>query len=374
MPAPDRSFPTAERSADRRDRSGRLDRDGSPRVAVVTGASAGVGRATAVAFAQAGWRVALLARGEAGLAGARRDVEAAGAEALVAQVDVSDAQAVDAAADRVAERWGRIDAWVNAAMETVVGPVDDIPAAEFRRVTEVTYLGALHGTLAALRHMRARDAGTIVQVGSALSYRAIPLQAAYCGAKFAIRGFTDSLRTELIHDGSAIGLVMVQLPGVNTPQFDWSHMRLRHRHKPVGAPYQPEAIAAQIVRAARDAPRELWIGAPAIQAIVGAMVAPGLTDRYLARTAYEGQISDVPVRPGDPDTLEGPAAHDHGARGRFGASARERVTGVDPLWLRAGAALAGIGLVAGAALLGARRGSRLGSRRGERPALAPPRA
>lgn len=336
--------------------TGRHPRAGPPPVAVVTGASAGVGRATAIAFARRGYRVALLARGHAGLEGARRDVEAAGGEALAIPTDVADAAAVFSAADQVAARWGRIDVWVNNAMQTVVGPVHRTAATEFRRVTEVTYLGAVHGTLAALRHMRPRDAGTIVQVGSALSYRAIPLQSAYCGAKFAIRGFTDSLRTELIHDRSRIRLTMVQLPGVNTPQFDWSHTHLAHRHQPVGACYQPEAVARAIIDAAERAPRERWIGWPAIQAILGAMVAPGLTDRYLARTAYEGQISEVPVRPDDPDMLLGPAARDHGARGRFSARARGSAVAVDPLPLRGGIGLAALGLLAGALLLGARRG------------------
>lgn len=323
-------------------------------VAVVTGASAGVGRATAVAFAGRGYRVALLARGHAGLDGARRDVEAAGGEPLVLPTDVSDAEAVFAAADQVMARWGRINVWVNVAMETVVGPVDRIPPAEFRRVTEVTYLGTIHGTLAALRHMRPRNAGTIIQIGSALAYRAIPLQSAYCGAKFAIRGFTDSLRTELIHDRSGVRLTMVQLPGVNTPQFDWSHMHFAHRHQPVGACYQPEAVAEAVVGAAeaKHVPRELWLGAPAIQAIVGAMVAPGLSDRYLAETAYEGQISNDRVRPSDPDTLLGPATHDHGARGRFSARARESLVAANPLYLRGGVALAGIGLLGTAFLLG----------------------
>jgi len=323
----------------------------------VTGASAGVGRATAVAFGQRGYRVALLARGEAGLHGARRDVEQEGSDALVLPTDVADADAVFSAADRIVDRWGRIDVWVNAAMETVVGPVDEIAPSEFRRVTEVTYLGVIHGTLAALRHMRPHDEGTIVQIGSALSYRAIPLQSAYCGAKFAIRGFTDSLRTELIHDESRIRLTMVQLPGVNTPQFDWSHMHFRHRHQPVGPCYQPEAIAHAIVDAAESEylPRELWLGAPAVQAILGAMVAPGLTDRYLARAAYEQQISSDPVRPGDPDTLLGPADHDHGARGRFGARARDSVVPVNPVYLRGGLAAAGLGLLGGLFLLGARR-------------------
>src|SRR5919199_5709345 len=204
---------------------------------VVTGASAGIGRAVAVAFAKRGWNVALLARGRDGLDGARREVEAAGGRALVLPTDVADAGAVFAAAERVAAEWGGIDVWVNNAMATVYAPVHEVEPEEYRRVTEVTYLGTVHGTLAALRHMRPRDAGTVIQIGSALSYRAIPLQSAYCGAKFAIRGFTDSLRTELIHDGSRVRLTMVQLPGVNTPQFDWSHMHLARRHQPVGACY-----------------------------------------------------------------------------------------------------------------------------------------
>ena len=337
----------------------RSDQNGAAPVVVVSGASAGVGRATATAFAQRGYRVALLARGHAGLEGARRDVEDAGGEALVLPTDVSDPEAVFSAADRTIHQWGVIDVWVNIAMETVVGPADRISPAEFKRVTEVTYLGAIHGTLAALRHMRPRDAGTVIQIGSALAYRAIPLQSAYCGAKFAIRGFTDSLRTELIHDRSRIRLTMVQLPGVNTPQFDWSHMHFTHRHQPVGACYQPEAVARAVVGAveAEHAPRELWLGAPAVQAIVGAMLAPGLTDRYLAETAYDHQISNDPVQPGDPDTLLGPAAHDHGARGRFSARARDSLVATNPLYLRSGVALAGLGLLAGAFLLGRSSGT-----------------
>ena len=335
------------------DRSGQGDSHAP--VAVVTGASAGIGRATAVEFARRGFDVALLARGREGLEGARRDVEAVGGRALVLPADVADEGAVFAAAGELAARWGRIDVWVNNAMATVVGPVVDTSLAEFRRVTEVTYLGAVHGTLAALAHMRPRDAGTIVQVGSALAYRAIPLQSAYCGAKFAVRGFTDALRTELLHDGSAVRLTMVQLPGVNTPQFDWSRTSMPYRHQPVGACYQPEAVARSIVDAAERAPRELWVGIPAIQAILATMLAPGLMDRYLASAAYEDQLSAKPVPPGDRGILFGPASEDHGARGRFGARAKTSLTNADPALLRGGIALAALGAVAGAFLLGSHK-------------------
>jgi NADP-dependent 3-hydroxy acid dehydrogenase YdfG len=325
----------------------------TPPVVVVTGASAGIGRATAVAFARRGCRVALLARGADGLEGACREVEAAGGQALAMQLDVADADAVLAAADQVVGEWDHIDVWVNNAMATVFGPIDRIPPAEFKRVTEVTYLGAVHGTLAALRHMRKRNAGTIVQIGSALAYRAIPLQAPYCGAKFALRGFTDSLRTELHHDGSAIRLTMAHLPGVNTPQFAWSRTHMPRRHRPVGAFYQPEAIAEAIVHAAERAPRELWIGAPAVQAILGNMLAPGLLDRYLARTAYEEQMSSTPAS--DDSVLFAPADHDHGARGPFSARARTSVSETNPASLRGGLALAAMGILAGAFLLGSYR-------------------
>jgi NAD(P)-dependent dehydrogenase (short-subunit alcohol dehydrogenase family) len=231
-------------------------------VAVITGASAGIGRATAMAFGRRGWKVALIARGVDRLQSARAQVEAAGGEAVALKADVSDADAVFAAADEVSRRWGKIDVWINNAMATIFARVDDIAPAEFRRVTEVTYLGQVHGTLAALRHMRAQHHGTIVQVGSALSYRSIPLQSAYCASKFAVRGFTDSLRSELEHEGSRIRLTMVQLPAVNTPQFDWARSRLPRRLQPVPPIYQPEAIAERIYEAAQTAPRELWIGLP----------------------------------------------------------------------------------------------------------------
>lgn len=320
--------------------------DRSRPVAVVTGASAGVGRATATEFGRRGYDVALLARGREGLEGARSDVEAAGGRALVIPVDTADWDSVLFAADAIVKHWGRIDVWVNNAMATVVGPVERIPPSEYKRVTEVTYLGVIHGTLAALRHMRPRDKGTIVQIGSALAYRSIPLQSAYCGAKAAIRGFTDSLRTELLHDRSAIRLTMVQLPGVNTPQFDWSRTHEAYHHQPVGPCYEPEVVARSIVDAAEQGPRELWVGTPAIVAILGNMVAPGLLDRHLARTAYDQQLSSKPVRPGDPDILFWPASQDYGTRGRFSARVRRRLIDADPARLRAGLTMAAFGMVA----------------------------
>jgi len=302
-------------------------------VVAITGASAGVGRATAVAFALRGWAVALLARSEPGLEGARQDVETAGGEALVMTVDVADAAAVAYAADRIVDRWGRIDVWVNNAMATVFGPSDEIPPEEFLRVTQVTYLGAVHGSLAALKHMRSADQGVIVQVGSALSYRAIPLQAPYCGAKFAVRGFTDSLRCELRRQGSRVSLTMVQLPAVNTPQFDWSRTHMPHRHRPVGQVYQPEAVAEKIVRAATSRTRETWLGWTTIQAILGGMIVPNWLDRYLARTAYDPQIARETSANG-PDILFDPVSEDQGPRGRFGQTAKSRVAGFDPRVVR----------------------------------------
>lgn len=330
---------------------------GRPTAVAVTGASAGIGRATAVAFARRGCRVALLARGEEGLQAARREVEAAGGEALVLPVDVADAEAVFSAADRIAGAWGGIDVWVNNAMATVFGPVQAVTPEEYKRVTEVAYLGSVHGTLAALRHMRPRDAGTIVQVGSALAYRSIPLQSAYCGAKAAMRGFTDSLRAELIHDRSAIRLTMVQLPGVNTPQFGWWRSKFDRRHRPVGAPYQPEAAAEAVVRAAETAPRELWVGLPVLQAIVGTMVAPGLLDRYLAATSYDEQLSDQPAADG-PDILFAPADRDGGTRGRFGQNALEGAWPVSAGLARGVLAATGAGLAAAAFLAGRTVGRR----------------
>lgn len=328
----------------------------NPRTVVVTGASAGVGRATAIAFAQKGWNVALIARGEEGLESAKRDVEAAGGHALVLPLDVADADAVFEGADQVVARWGSIDVWVNDAMVTIFAPVKEITPQEFRRVTEVTYLGQVHGTMAALKHMRSRNEGTIVQVGSALSYRAIPLQSAYCGAKFAIRGFTDALRSELKHERSGIRLTMVQLPAVNTPQFDWARSRMPRKLQPVPPIYQPEAIAKEIMRAAHEAPRELWIGRSALKAIFGTMLLPLLGDHILASEGYSGQMTKELAAPDRPDNLFEPVPSDPGAHGRFDRSARPEVTAFDPVRLRAAIALAMIAGVAGlVALANSRR-------------------
>jgi NAD(P)-dependent dehydrogenase (short-subunit alcohol dehydrogenase family) len=313
-------------------------------VAVITGASAGVGRATAVEFARHGYSVGLIARGRAGLHGAEADVKAAGGYPLVLPADVSDAEAVHAAADHAVREFGRIDVWVNNAMATIFSPVHEIKPDEFRRVTEVTYLGQVYGTMAALKHMRPANHGTIVQVGSALSYRAIPLQSAYCGAKFAIRGFADALRSELRHDRSRVRLTMVQLPAVNTPQFDWSRSRLPRRLQPVPPIYQPEAIAREIYRAAMTAPRELWIGHSALKAIIGTMLLPQVGDRLLAKEGYSGQMTkEAATR--RRDNLFDPVPGDAGMHGRFDRRARSSVTGFNPALLRLGLACTILGAV-----------------------------
>jgi len=288
---------------------------------VVTGASAGVGRATAVAFGARGDRVGLIARGEEGLQAAAQEVRAAGGTALVLPCDVADADAVDAAAQRAEDELGPIDVWVNCAMAAVLAFVHETDAADVRRVTETTYLGCVHGTLAALRRMRPRDRGVIVQVGSTLAYRAIPLQATYCAAKFAIRGFTDSLRTELLHEGSGVRVTMVQLPGLNTTQFTWVRTTLRRQPRPVAPVYQPEVAADAIVHAAEHPRRELWVGASTPLLITGNKLAPWLGDRYLARTNVDAQQTPDPIDPGRPDYLYGPLG-DRGSHGPFDGEAR----------------------------------------------------
>jgi short-subunit dehydrogenase len=298
----------------------------SPRVVMITGASAGVGRATAVAFARQGATVGLLARGAAGLEGARRDVELNGGRAMTFAVDVADADAVDQAADALESAHGPIDAWVNNAMASVFSPVKEMTAGEFARVTAVTYLGVVNGTLAALRRMLPRDRGTIVQVGSALAYRGIPLQAAYCAAKHAIQGFCDSLRAELLHDRSGVQVTMVQLPALNTPQFDWVKSRLPRRAMPVPPVFQPEVAAKAIVFAAEHPRREFYVGWPTVEAIVGNKLMPGAGDRYLAAHGFASQQTEEPEDPDRADNLWAPVddERDFGARGRFDDIARPR--------------------------------------------------
>jgi NAD(P)-dependent dehydrogenase (short-subunit alcohol dehydrogenase family) len=293
-------------------------------VVVVTGASSGVGRAIARAFGRAGSRVGLIARTREALENAAGEIRDAGGEALPLPLDVSDASAVERAADEVAAKWGRIDTWVNDAMVSVFSPVREMTPDEYRRVTEVNYLGTVYGTLAALRHMRRADQGTIVQIGSALVYRSIPLQSAYCASKAAIRGFTDSLRCELFHEKSGIRVSMLQLPAVNTPQFDVVRTRLPRHPKPVPPIYQPEVIADAVLRVARKPVRELWLAPSAIEAIVGQRIAPGILDRYLGRVGYDAQQTDEPVAPGRPDNVFTPLPGDRGAHGRFDHEARPR--------------------------------------------------
>ena len=302
----------------------------SPEVVVVTGASAGVGRAAAHAFARRGAHVGLVARGVHGLEDARAEVESLGGKALVLPADVSDHAQVQAAAQRCEEELGPIDVWVNNAMATVFARFVDVTAEEFRRATEVTYLGTVHGTMAALERMVPRDRGVVVQVGSALSYRAIPLQSAYCGAKFAIRGFTDSVRTELMHDGSNVWLTMVQMPALNTPQFGWCRTRLPNHPQPVPPIFQPEVAGEAIHWAARHRRREVDVGGSAVKAIIGNKLAPGLADRYLARTGFDSQqVSDMPVN-GRRDNLFEPRPDEAATHGMFDGRARDRSM---QLWL-----------------------------------------
>ncbi|SCL31169.1 Short-chain dehydrogenase [Micromonospora pallida] len=295
---------------------------------VITGASAGVGRAVARRYAGRGARLALIARGAAGLAAAARDCRELGAaEVLTRQLDVADAGAVQQAADEVVHRWGALDVWINNAMVSVFAPAWEIPAAEFRRVTEVNYLGTVYGTLAALRHMRAHRRGAIVQVGSALAYRGIPLQSAYCASKHAIQGFNDSLRAELLHDCPGVRLSMVQLPAVNTPQFSWVRTRLPRHPQPVPPIFAPEVAARAIVWVADRGPRELNVGGPTWQARLGNTLFPGLLDRKLARDGYDSQQTDTPIDPATwRDNLDRPgdADRDRGAEGVFADRARHR--------------------------------------------------
>jgi short-subunit dehydrogenase len=301
-----------------------------PRVVVVTGASAGVGRAAALEFARQGAHVALIARNRESLEAARAEVESHGVRALVLPLDVADAQAIEHAASTVEAQLGPIDVWVNDAMVTVFSPVALLQPDEVRRVTEVTYLGTVNGTLAALRRMLERNRGVIIQVGSALSYRAIPLQAAYCGAKFAIRGFTSSLRTELLHTRSRVHVTMVQMPALNTPQFDWCRTRLPDSPQPVAPIYQPEVAARAIYWSSRHRRRELYVGGSTLATIWGNRALPSWLDHYLARKGYSAQDSHELNTAQRPDNLFTSPPGDYGAHGRFDARAIDRST---QLWL-----------------------------------------
>lgn len=297
-------------------------------VIVITGASAGIGRATAIEFAKAGASIGLIARGEERLEAAKREVEQFGGRAIAVSADVADAERLEAAADQVENQLGPIDVWVNNAMTTVFSPFDEITPEEFQRATEVTYLGVVYGTMSALRRMKTRDRGVIVQVGSALAYRAIPLQSAYCGAKHAIRGFTDSVRCELIHDRSNIHVTMVQLPALNTPQFSWCKTRLPNHPQPVPPIYQPEVAARAIVWAANHPRREFYVGWPAVKTILANKLVPGLADRFLARQGYDTQQTDEPIDPSRPANLFAPVAGDFAAHGIFD----ERATAASKQW------------------------------------------
>lgn len=330
---------------------------GAPCV-VITGASAGVGRATAIAFARRGYCVGLIARGLDGLNAAKADVEAEGGRAMVLPADVADAREVDEAAEKAEAALGPIDVWVNCAMATAFAPFEALAAEEFRRITEVTYLGQVHGTMSALKRMRGRDRGAIVNVSSALGYHGLPLQSAYCGAKFAIRGFTESVRSELIHDASRITLGMVVLPAVNTPQFDWARNKMDMRPQPAPPIYQPEVPAEAIVRAAETRARELVIGRASFKLILGGILAPGFVDKILSRMGYSGQQTDEPAD-ARPDNLFLPVPGDHGAHGRFDARASGRAIETESLRPMLTAAAVSIPLVAGLAgyLVGRRKGT-----------------
>jgi short-subunit dehydrogenase len=317
---------------------------------VVTGASAGIGRATTQRLARQGARLGLIARERDRLEEAAREAEVLGGQALALPVDVADPEAVEGAAEAVEQELGPIDIWINNAMATIFAPVAEIAAEEFRRATEVTYLGTVWGTMAALRRMVPRNRGTIVQVGSALAYRGIPLQAPYSAAKHAIQGFTESLRAELLHDRVDVHVTMVQLPAHNTPQFSWGRTKLPRHPQPVPPIFQPEVAAEAVEYAAHHCRRQLYVGWPAVKAIVADKLVPGVLDRRLAKSGYEDQQLAEPVDPDRPDNLFEPVPGSYGAHGRFDDRARRTSwllrANLHRDWLAfaAGAALAGAGL------------------------------
>jgi NAD(P)-dependent dehydrogenase (short-subunit alcohol dehydrogenase family) len=330
---------------------------------VVTGASAGIGRATARLFAERGASVGLIARGQAGLDAAAREVEEAGGKALAVSADVADYEQVTAAAEHIEQALGPIDVWVNVAFTSVFAPFAEITAAEFKRVTEVSYLGFVYGTMAALSRMRPRGQGTIVQVGSALGSRSIPLQSAYCGAKHAVNGFTSSLRCELLHEKSGVQVTVVQMPAVNTPQFSWVRSKLPNHPQPVPPIYQPEVAARGVVYAA-DHPgrKQYWVGASTAATILVNRAVPALLDRYLARTGYKSQQTAQAADPGHPENLlepvDGMNGHDFGAHGIFDDKSHPRSV---QMWLSQHAGVSA-GLAAGAVAAGALLAGRLGQR------------
>ena len=294
------------------------------KVVVITGATGGIGRATAWEFAKGGAKIVLLAREEQQLEATKKEVEQYGGEALCIPTDVADADAVEAAAEQAEQTFGPIDVWVNNAMNSVFSPVKDITPQEFKRITEVTYLGQVYGTMSAMKRMRARDKGTIILVGSALAYRGIPLQSAYCGAKHGIQGFFDSLRPELMHEKSNVHLCMVQLPGVNTTQFGWVMSKLPNNPKPMGKVYAPEVAARAIVFAAANKRREVWVGYPTYEAIIGNNLAPWFADWVLSKTGFDGQQTEEKVSPDRKDNVWQPVPEDRGAHGAFGDVAKKK--------------------------------------------------
>ncbi|MGN6550424.1 MAG: SDR family oxidoreductase [Pararhizobium sp.] len=326
----------------------RIGRHRKPQTVVVTGASAGVGRAVVQRFARDGAHIGLIARDEGRLQEAAKEVEALGGKALVCPLDVADPDAVEAAADRIEATFGPIDVWVNVAMVTIYAPVSRITPQEFKRATEVSYLGFVYGTMSALKRMKPRDHGVIVQVGSSLAYRSIPLQSAYCGAKHAIVGFTDSLRSELIHDGSRVKIGMVLLPGTNTPQFDWAKNKLGKRVQPVPPIFQPEVPAEAIHYMAEHPRREIWLTWSTWKVVIGQMFVPGFLDHYLAKAAYSGQQTSEPLPPDRPDNLFETVKGNYGAHGRFDTRARTKSSELE---LAKHPVMTGLGVAFGLALL-----------------------